>query len=68
VRLSRGDGLIEAWRDGRKVASEPGPTWVRGGSPTFKWRVGPYYGPRFTSDRTLWADDSRVGTTFEDVR
>jgi hypothetical protein len=65
---SGGDGLIEVWRDGRRIVSVGGPTWVRGGSPTFKWRVGPYYGDRFTSDRTLWADDSRVGETYDDVR
>ncbi len=69
VRLSRGgDGLIAVWRDGRKVVSADGPTWTRGGRPSFKWRIGPYWGSRFTSTRTLWMDDSRVGETYDDVR
>jgi hypothetical protein len=69
VRLSRGgDGLVEAWRDGRRVAAVDGATWRRGGRPTFKWRVGPYYGPGFDASRTLWADDSRVGRSYADVR
>jgi hypothetical protein len=69
VRLSKGgDGLIEVWRDGRKVVSASGRTWGGGGNPSFEWRIGPYYGPRFTSNRTLWMDDSRVGDSFADVR
>jgi len=68
VRLSKGgDGLIEAWRDGRKIVSARGATWGAGGNPRFEWRIGPYYGHRFTSNRTLWMDDTRIGETLEDV-
>ena len=69
VRLSEGsNGLVEVWRDGRRIVSDGGPTWRGSNGATFKWRIGPYYGPRFRSNRTLWMDDSRVGDSFPDVR